>query len=104
MDFLIIEYNLPDQPQLVRSHSVMDEDMPIYMILMENYEDAIKVITNRSSKIVDFPRLLDIHCLMMNAGKIISGEKKFSELEYEEKETDIGTVKLVTIQISPKIK
>ena len=103
MEFLIIEYNIPEQEQLVRSHTVMDEDAPLYILLMECNEDPVQIITKIPSKMADFPRLLDKYCLIRNGGKIISGNSYYSELAYEERETDIGVVKLVTIQVSQKI-
>ncbi len=102
MNFLIIEYHQPGQPPLLRSHQVLDEHMPIELILLVNSENAVKIIANIESNNADFPHLLDKHCIIENGGRKISGTVIYSDLLCTEENTDIGPVKLATITIYPR--
>ena len=104
MNFLIIEYHKENEkdPFLTRSISVIDEEMSLKMLFLTFNEDIIKNLTGDSHSTGEFISKVDEKCKIINNGKIIGSETLFNELVYIEKDTDIGTVKLTTIQVSLK--
>ncbi len=104
MNFLIIEYNKENEkePFLTRSLSVIDGEMSIKMLFLTFNEDVIKNLTGESHSTGEFITKVDEKCIIVNNGKIISIKILYNELDYIERDTDIDTVKLATIQISLK--
>lgn len=104
MNFLIIEYIKDNEEEvfLTRSISVIDGAMSLKMIFLTYREDIIEYLTGESHSTGEFIQQVDKKCKIVNNGKIIDSETLYKELNYTEKETDIGIVQLATIQVSLK--
>lgn len=104
MNFLIVEYfkKNEDEPFLTRSISVIDGEMSLKMLFLTYNENILEKLTGTTYSTGDFINQLDKKCKISNAGNLIDSEALYNALEYTEKDTDIGTIQLATIQISLK--
>ena len=76
--------------------------MSLKMIFLTQEEDIIVNLTGRSYSTGNFIFQLDEKCKFINARNLISNATLYNDIDYSEKDTDIGTVKFATIQVSLK--
>ncbi len=104
MNFLIIDFEFKDQeesipPQAIR---ILDEEMSLQIIFLTYNVHFIEYLSRSASSKLEFVTHIDDKCNFTNSGKIIDSNTVYNKLEYSERETDEGTVRLATINVLEK--